>query len=302
MKLVRINLFLVFFSFIFILPSNAAETFQLINGDRISGDFVKETASAIILNTASMGQIELNKAYIQVDSIQKPEAKRLWGWQWPEYWSGKASAGFSGTRGNTETTSVNASVALKRKIEKKNEFDIKMSLSGQDEEGVTISQKADGLVRYAWSFGPSKKWYNYYSVEVDHDRFANIRVRLVPQVGLGYWFWDTDDIKLMTEAGLGVQYTKFREPDESETELIAIPRAYFEKRLFKDSTFSQEAIAYPSLTELGEYRLHLETAFTNPISDELALKVSWINDFNSNPGPDIKKHDMEWLLSLEYSF
>ena len=78
----------------------------------------------------------------------------------------------------------------------------------------------------------------FYKLEADHDRFANINYRLTPAIGLGYWFSDTDDYKLMLEAGMGIEYTKFRDSSADSDELIIIPRAFLEKKLIGNSMIS----------------------------------------------------------------
>ena len=60
-----------------------------------------------------------------------------------------------------------------------------------------------GMLRYAFSFW-ERRWYNFYRLEADHDRFANIDYRIVPSCGIGYWFSDKEDYKAMAE--LAAQY------------------------------------------------------------------------------------------------
>jgi len=158
------------------------------------------------------------------------------------------------------------------------------------------------MTRYAFSFGKSRKWYNFYKVEGDKNRFANIDYRWVPSTGLGYWFSDADAWKLMVELGIGSSHTYYLDDKEDLHELILIPRAFGEVKFLGESKLAQEVFVYPSLTESGDYRLHAVTTFTNPITNYLALNVSWTNDYNSAPGTDVKKHDMILATALEYSF
>jgi len=158
------------------------------------------------------------------------------------------------------------------------------------------------MIRYAFSFGASKKWYNFYKTEAEHDRFANIKYRITPSTGLGYWFSDTDDWKLLTEAGIGYEYTEYRDDTDSDGEVILIPRLFFEKTLFNNSRFSQDITMYPSLSEFGEYRVRSESSFINPINGHISLKLSLIDEYNSDPADDTKKNDLRFISSLMYSF
>ena len=65
---------------------------------------------------------------------------------------------------------------------------------------------------------------------------------------------------------------------------------------------AQDLTLYPSLGDTGEYRLHSETSLINPIDDRLSLRLSLIEDYNSNPAQDTKKNDMQIISALTYSF
>ena len=163
------------------------------------------------------------------------------------------------------------------------------------------AQRWNLMSRYAFSFG-EMKWYNFYKAEANHDRFANIDYRIIPSSGVGYWFSDAEDFKAMAELGLGLEYTNYRDATKDETEAVLIPRGFLQKRLWGQSRISEDLTLYPSLEDMGEYRLHSATVFSNPINDALSLELSLINDYDSDPPANIKKHDMRLISSLVYSF
>lgn len=281
---------------LFLLPGTLqAETFLLTNGDRISGKLVEMGTKFIVIDTPSMGEVSVRREFFKEKEVPKAPPE-------PKYWSGKINGGYSLQSGNTKTESLTGGLAIKRKVEKVNEFDIQGNAKYGAADKKMNAQKYYGMTRFAYSFGKEKKWYNFYKVEGDHDRFANIAARVTPSTGVGYWFSDTEDWKLMNELGIGVTHTKYRDDTEDKTELVLIPRLYLEKRLFGKSRISEDLTVYPSLTNTGEYRLKSETVFTNPITDKLNFKVTWINEYNSDPGDDVKEHDMSVVSSLEYAF
>lgn len=294
-------IFLFCFFIIGVTPLEAA-VFYLTNGDQVTGQVTEVKRSALLIDTELMGKISVSRQAIERSeptlAILEEEVKP----PKPQLWSGKVGGGFNRARGNTQTTELSGSFAVKRKVEKKNEFDIKGDAYYGASSRRMNAQRYYGMMRYAFSFGKSKRWYEFNKVEADHDRFANIRARVTPSVGIGYWFWDDPDWKLMTELGAGVTMTDYREDTKDTKELVLIPRAYAEKRIIGESRLSQEAVFYPSMSDFGEYRLHLDTAFKNPITDQIDIKVSWINDYNSNPGSGFKKHDMRLVSTLEYHF
>jgi len=289
-----------------------AEIIYLVNGDRVTGEVIHKNAKDLIVKTVGMGTIAIQKNFIEerlpdkkakaLEALKEEPKKMAPKEGKPKLWGGKIRGTVDRTRGNTKSTALSGGFEIHRKVEKKNEFHLKGNAYYSSQDRKMNSQRYDAMIRYAHSFGQSKKWYNFYKTEGDHDRFANINVRITPSTGVGYWFSDKKEWKFMTELGLGVTFTDFGNDTDEEAELVLIPRAYAEKKLIGESKISQEAIFYPSLSDRGEYRLHLDTALTNPITDQLSLRVSWINDYNSDPGKDVKEHDMRLTTGLEYSF
>ncbi len=218
-------------------------------------------------------------------------------------WAGEVSAGYNVSRGNTDIDQLSIRGSLKRKREKIDEFDIKGNMYYSSSDKKMDAQTWYGLARYAFSFGKTKQWYNFYCVEVDHDRFANVDYRAIPTVGAGYWFFDRKDIKLLTELGVGWEHTSYMDDTKDGNHATLVPRLFFEKQLFANSKISQNLIFYPALDDIGAYyRLRSETAFTLALNKALALRLSLIDYYNSDPPDDTKKNDLRFISSLVYSF
>lgn len=306
----RIFILTFLFCFSAVRPLAAAEIY-LHNGDRITGELLHRNQDSYIVKTEAMGVISVFEKNVKQlldpdimlkDSIMdsepetlepKPEKKKIW--------SGEADLGADLQRGNKEAAELTAGFAVKRKTDK-NEFDVAGHAYYSAEDKKMNAQKYDAMTRYAYSFGRDLKWYNFYKTEADHDRFANIDYRLIPTTGLGYWFYDLDDFKAMAEIGVGVEYTKYREDRDSEAEGILVPRIYLEKRLLGKSKISQDLTVYPSFTESGEYRLKSLTVLSAPLSDQVALKFTLLDEYNSKPGGTAKKNDLRLTSGLSYSF
>ncbi|MFC1704554.1 YdiY family protein [Candidatus Omnitrophota bacterium] len=281
-----------------------ADEVFLKNTDRISG-VITEGDGVLFVETEAMGTVPVKKEFIDrvvtdAELKEQPEIQVAEEEAPAVEWTKEISVGYDKTSGNTQKSSLSTALVLKRKTED-DEFDFKGDTYYSESNNKMDAQKWNLMTRYALSFW-EKDWFNFYKVDVNHDRFANIDYRIVPSAGIGYWFFDNDDEKLMVELGAGVQYTNYNDGTSDETEPVLIPRAYGEKRIFKNARISEDITLYPSLQDAGDYRLHSETALTNPINDELSLKLSWINDYDSNPAAGIKDHDMSLITSLVYSF
>jgi len=215
-------------------------------------------------------------------------------------WSGDISLGYNKASGNTENSQLSVSGYANRKTDD-NEFTSKGNAYYSSSEREMDTQKWYGMARYAFSFW-GRKWYNFYRLEADHDKFADIDYRLIPSAGLGYWFSDTPDWKFMVEVGGGFEHTNFKGATEDSNEAVLIPRVFLEKKLFDRSRISEEVFFYPSVSETGEYRIHSETKFTNPINDNMALEIGLIDDYDSDPPGDTKRNDVRLISSVKYTF
>lgn len=217
-------------------------------------------------------------------------------------WQGEVSAGYDRTSGNTHASQLTVSALINRNRKHVDEITLKGEMYYSSSERKMNAQKWYGMGRYAFSFGQDKKWYNFYGLEGDHDRFANIDYRLIPAAGLGYWFFDSEEMKLMSEVAVGLEHTDYRDQTKDTDEIVLIPRIFFEKTLFGKSKISQDVYAYPQVEDFNNYRVHSETTLTSPVTERLSLRLSLIDDYNSSPPADTKKNDIRAVSSLTYSF
>ncbi|MFC1809102.1 YdiY family protein [Candidatus Omnitrophota bacterium] len=266
------------------------------NGDQLQGTITSETSDSINFKSDALGDMTINRAAIESiedPSIKAPpptdvELKR------------EIEAGYTLSKGNTEKEAY----IIKGIYDRKTEED-QITFKGSMAESSSNKQMDDQLWevsgRYANSFGEEKDWFNSYSTKVDHDKFANIDYRVTPAVGIGYWWKDTPEFKAMTELSLGYEYTKYNNGTASKENVLLIPHGYFEAAI-GTATLSEDIVAYPAVDDFEDYRLISTTTLSNPISEALALRISWINEYDAIPAAGAKKHDQTLTASLVYSF
>jgi len=287
-----LSLFFVFQASVF------AEEIHLKNGDRLSGEIIEQTYENISLKTDAIGTILIKRDLIDyIGSVKKETVTQVE----EKLWQREVSLGYNKSSGNTQNNQFSLKFGANRKVDHVNEFTLKGDVYYSSSNERMDAQRWYGMIRYALSFWKSK-WYNFYRIEGDHDRFADINYRVVPATGVGYWLSDQPDWRAMAEIGIGLEYVNFRSNTKNSNEAVLIPRAFFEKKLFANLKISQDIIIYPSLEATGEYRLHSETSLINPINDKLSLQLSLITDYNSVPPKDTKKRDVRLISALTYAF
>jgi putative salt-induced outer membrane protein YdiY len=217
-------------------------------------------------------------------------------------WERGISLGYNASRGNTQSSQLSMSLLANRKRRLVNELTLKGDLYYSSSDQETDAQKWYSLIRYGFNFGKRKKWDNSYRLEADHDQFANIDRRVMSAAGIAYRFYDLPELKVRAEVALGLEHTDYRDETGDSEEAVLVPGLFFEKELFTNSKITQDLSFYSTLEDMGKYRLHSETVFTNSITKKVSLRLSLIDDYNSDPPQNTEKNDLYLLSSLTYSF
>jgi len=291
-----------FFIFSLNLIAYADEVY-LENGDKITGEVVEDSEETISIKSEAIGTVSIKKEFIErIEGVAEEELVELVDEVEKEViWDRNLSLGYNKTSGNTDTSQLSLDLFLNRNEKHKNEITLKGSAYYSSSNKNMDAQKWYGSGRYAFSFRGNKKWYNFYKMEADHDRFADVDYRLIPSSGIGYWFYDLPELKAMAEVAIGYERTNYKNIDDSE-EVVLIPRAFFEKAVFKNSKFTEDVVFYPAIDDPEDYRLRSETIFTSPLSEKLSLNLSLIDEYDAKPAKDAKKNDVRLISSLTYSF
>lgn len=304
-----------------------AEEIFLRNGDRISGEVIEATEASITLQTEGLGVVTIDRAFLQepeepeehaipdpptapsdpiastnpaasathpISSVESPAIKI------PKAWTGSISAGINAREGNTSNQSASARFGVSRKKDAD-----ELSLTGDfyfaaSEKRMT-AMKMMGGTRYDHYFEKNNHgWYGLGRFEADQDRFADINQRLVPAAGPGYAFYNLEDFKLKIEMAGGFAQTNFRDNTANRFEGILLPRLLFESRIYGQTRFIQDVNVYYSLSESEGYRVRSESTVEAPFLDRIKVRLSLIDDYNSNPSIGSERNDIRIISSVAY--
>lgn len=305
----KLRVFILVLFFLWTASSAWALEIYLKNGDKITGAIVGDDGSSILVQTLAAGEIKIDKSFIDLPETYPekygpsaiPQQKQTVAVP-AVVWQKDVSLGYTQMGGNTKSQAGQISASINRKTAA-NETTLKYEGDYSSSNEVMNGKKFYGMARYAYSFSSNLKWYNFYKLEGDQDYFADIYYRITPSTGVGYWFSDTDNLKAMTELGIGYQYTSYRiETTPNGGEPVLVPRFFIDKRLIGNLHISEDLTAYPSLDNFSDYRFRSETDLVNQITQRWSCKISYIDDFNSDPPPGFKKQDYTWVTSLVYHY
>jgi len=199
-KYIKQILIFNFIIFSFMLSESVhAKVIQMRDGRMISGEVVNETDEHIFLESQKYGAVMIEKALLKRES--KHEKKMKVAKTEVDQWQKKLSVGLGRTSGNTKHSEVSAE-GLINYNSGHDETTLKWRGYYSTEDEKLTGKKYYGMTRYAYSFGKKSKWYHFFKLEGDQDRFANIHYRVIPSTGVGLWLCETKKLKAMLEVSV----------------------------------------------------------------------------------------------------
>ncbi|MCG2712125.1 MAG: DUF481 domain-containing protein [Candidatus Omnitrophica bacterium] len=214
-------------------------------------------------------------------------------------WKQEVTLGYTQKTGNTQSTELVSNYEGIRKTDY-SELTIKAGVLYSAVNKKMDGQKYNGSMRYAPELGDTD-WFGFGKIETEHDRFAGIDYRYLPSLGAGYWIAREEGWKASGEVGVGHEYVKYTDGSDDDN-VVLIPRFFAEKAVLEKAKISEELIFYPNLEDVKKYRFRSESRFTNALSESLSLRVSFIDEVNTNPLGASKKNDTQLVFALIYGF
>ncbi len=237
-------------------------------------------------------------------SIVRGDKDSFWG-----FWSGKASAGISFQRGNTDQTLFSYQGFIRRQTaitRTRLDFNGAISLlnGDQNENRHTGVIKLDIFLTPRFYITPG-----YF--EVINDRFQNIDYKLTPAAGVGYHLIKRKKVKCDIELAVGYQYTYYHSvtagqaPDEGNGAVIPIIRLETDpyKRVELDGLYRAQ-VTFPNT---GNTTQHGEVILSIEITKILDVDASFFWDRLEQPvayqdGVIPEKDDFKLTLGLGLEF
>jgi len=216
----------------------------------------------------------------------------------PKKWSGSINAGGNIQTGNTDRKGVILEAQVTRKTDLDRIF-FHYLFNYAEENGEMTARSQYGEMEYDYFF--TKKWYALAAVSLLNDKFSNYRLRTIVGPGVGYQVWDDPVKALSFEAGLAYQVNDYYTGNDTSF-LTARLGGKVRYKLFDFLVFSDYLLFYPSIGKGGEYTFRNEAALTAPLGARWSLKLANIIDYNSNPQPGFDRADVQYLLTLGFSF
>lgn len=268
------------------IRTDAPVTARTASGELWSGRFLVNEAGRIVFTPEGRPWDEI--AWKDIDAID-PASPKL---------GGKVSVGASMRSGNTRRANVNIGAdAEKRTLQDRSSASIRFNYS--EENRRTTARNSYAALKYDYFL--TSPYYGYLSAELLNDRFRDIDLRAVVGPGAGYQVWDSPSKSLLLELGLSLVREDLRS-GRDESWVTARAGSNLSLRLTKDTSFNDNLKAYSRVDEPDNFQVRNEASVNSRLNSYWGLKLTNIIEYDSKPPAGIKKTDIYWILSVQYTF
>jgi len=211
------------------------------------------------------------------------------------HWKGDAELGFLATRGNTNTTTINAKLGIEYQ---QNEWTHSLRYEAlRTEDNGTDTADRD-MIHYRARYQLASANYLFGSIRYESDPFAGYDRRTTEVIGIGHQIINETDLKWDVEAGVGARQTELTD-NTSTDETIARLATKAVWNMTETSSLGQEI-----LVDSGSENTYTEatTDLKVKINSALAMKLSYKVKDNSDVPVGRKHTDTETAVTLVYDF
>ncbi|MCW5767180.1 MAG: DUF481 domain-containing protein [Phycisphaeraceae bacterium] len=220
------------------------------------------------------------------------------------FWSGwkrSVDIGVIGSDGNSETFGARAALGAQRKTDHM-ETTVGLSYVYNTDNGEKTKSRGELTARNDWLFGKDSRWGFFAEGKIEYDEFQDWDWRLSGFVGPSYAFIRNDKTLLRGRVGAGGSYELGGDDNGFEPELLI--GLDFEHAFNARNRIFASGEYLPSLSNFPDYRVNSKAGWETIIDEKsgMNLKLGVVDRYDSDPGEGIKKNDIEYFITLGWSF
>jgi putative salt-induced outer membrane protein YdiY len=213
--------------------------------------------------------------------------------------SGSGEIGFVNAAGNTDVTTLNIGDALTYSPVKVLRLAQSFAVVYGRTNGVESASLWHGSLRGDRDLG--NRWGTYALLEFDRNTFASLDRRFQEGIGALYHPIRTATDTLGAELGVGLVEQRSTSDSSATQPIGRVAGSY--RHSFAPKAFGEELLEIlPDLQEGRELRINSITNVVAPLFRNIALKASYVINFDSDPEPGRKKADRFLTTGVQLSF
>lgn len=260
------------------------------------------------VETAGSGPVTVSKEAVQSVRSKEQQASydseidRLRHPKLGDYWGGVVDTGLATARGNTETFTFNFSAKAARTTAKDKISVYGLSLYSNNNTGgksVTTASLVGGGTRY--DFNVSEKMFAFGQLDLLHDRFQELDLRVAPDGGVGIHAIKTPTTTLDLFGGGGLN-KEFFTSGLNRTSGEGLLGETYAHKISKSTVLNQGLQFFPNLSNMGEFRSVFNLGLATQLTKVLSWQMTFSNLYLSNPPVGVKTTDVIFTTGLRFTF
>ena len=304
------------------------------NGDKLTGSIVTGEGGKMDINTKNLGVVHLDMMDIATFKTDKPMNVKLndgsvvtvsagkdgfveaGGKQVgvkdiarinpaAPHWIGTVTAGGSLTRGNTDTEALNiAAHAIQRRELDRFTVDAAYNYGRQRDAttGVKSTSAENWMVEGKYDYFLNPKMYVFGDALLGKDRIAAVDWRVVPSVGIGYQWKESEMLNFSTEAAVAFFYEKYNNGTSTSSE-PALRLAYHLDHKFNDHIQIFHNLKYfPKLDTINDFFVTTDLGVRLLMYKNFFCEAKAQLDHNNRPAAGRQKDDTKYIFSVGWTF
>ena len=269
---------------------------------------VKTQDGKFVVETSDSGEVGMAKDLVQSvrskeeQSAYDSEIDKLRHPKLTDFWGGVVDTGLALARENTDTFTFNLSGKAARTTDKDKISVYVLSLYSDN----TIAGKSETTASMIGSgtrydFNISSRWFASGQIDLLHDRFQSLDLRVAPNGGVGYHFVKTDKTTFDFTAGGGLDKEFFTDNTNRSSGEGLVGEALSQK-FGKTTTLTENFQFFPNLTDRGQYRYVFNFGANTALTKLLSWNLTFTNLYLSNPPTGVKTSDSVLSTGLRFTF
>ena len=216
----------------------------------------------------------------------------------PKIWTVAASAGLALTRGNTDTSTVNAAYDIVYDPKTKNVVKSDGLMIRGVTEGELSASRLGVNIRDEYRI--SGRVVVFGQNQYLRDAFKNIVFLLAPTGGIGYKVFDTERTKFAVDAGIGGVWEKNTDMDVRASGAVTLGEK-FSHALTPTAMLTQSFNGLWKTSDFADSLLTFGVGLAVSMSTRTQLKVELLDTYkNKPPVATVQKNDVAVLMAIVY--
>jgi putative salt-induced outer membrane protein len=214
-------------------------------------------------------------------------------------WSANIGAGLAITSGNTDTKSLNFSLATKYDPHTRLVFKADALYLRSESGGVTQVDKATADAREEYSL--SERTFAFAELTYLRDRFKGISYLAAPLAGAGYRLIKSDRENLTVDGAAGAQFESDAGLGRSTSGAVKAGEN-FDFALSKTSKITEKLTGLWKTDDFGDALYHFDAGLSTTVTTRSELKIAYTYDYKTRPPFALKKGDSALFAALLFKF